>query len=96
MTYIDIPYSNRQYASNYHLLENLAKNNQPSLRGKTKIFDWSHLKSEYSMKLKAYNALEDLIKNIDTIHLILSYNDEGIISYNDILELLKKHSINIL
>ncbi len=48
------------------------------------------------MKLKAYNALEDLIKNIDTIHLILSYNDEGIISYNDILELLKKHSINIL
>ncbi|HDY5721958.1 TPA: DNA adenine methylase, partial [Staphylococcus aureus] len=94
ITYIDIPYNNRQYASNYHLLENLAKNNQPSLKGKTKIFDWSHLKSEYSMKLKAYNALEDLIKNIDTIHLILSYNDEGIISYNDILELLKKHSIN--
>ncbi|PTJ48732.1 DNA adenine methylase, partial [Staphylococcus simulans] len=85
ITYIDIPYNNRQYASNYHLLENIAKNNKPKLKGKTKIFDWSHLKSKYSMKLKAYDTLEDLIKNLDTTYLVLSYNDEGIIKYNDLL-----------
>ncbi|PTI97614.1 DNA adenine methylase [Staphylococcus simulans] len=93
ITYIDIPYNNRQYASNYHLLENIAKNNKPKLKGKTKIFDWSHLKSKYSMKLKAYDTLEDLIKNLDTTYIVLSYNDEGIIEYNDLLELLKKYSI---
>ncbi|MCR0867559.1 Dam family site-specific DNA-(adenine-N6)-methyltransferase [Staphylococcus aureus] len=94
ITYIDIPYNNRQYASNYHLLENIARNNKPILNGKTKIFDWSHLKSKYSMKLKAYESLEDLIKNLDTTYLVLSYNDEGIINYRDLLELLKIHSIS--
>ncbi|AYY66213.1 DNA adenine methylase [Staphylococcus hominis subsp. hominis] len=90
--YIDIPYNNRQYASNYHLLENVARNNHPELQGKTKIFDWSYLKSDYSVKKKAYLALEDLIANINASHILLSYNDEGIITYTEILNLLKKYS----
>ncbi|HCT0318161.1 TPA: DNA adenine methylase, partial [Staphylococcus pseudintermedius] len=61
ITYIDTPYNNRQYASNYHLLENIARNTKPKLNGKTKIFDWSFLKSKYSMKSKAFDSLEDLI-----------------------------------
>lgn len=94
ITYIDIPYNSRQYASNYHVLENIARNNQPKLKGKTKIFNWSYLKSNYSVKSKALSSLEDLIQNIDSTYLVLSYNDEGIIDYNDLLELLKKYSIN--
>jgi len=94
ITYIDIPYNNRQYASNYHVLENIARNNKPELNGKTKIFDWSQLKSKYSMKLKAYEALEDLIKNLNSTYVVFSYNDEGIISYEDLFELLKKYSVN--
>lgn len=94
ITYIDIPYNNRQYASNYHVLENIARNDKPILNGKTKIFDWGHLKSKYSMKLKAYESLEDLIKNLNTTYIVLSYNDEGIINYEELLELLKTHSIN--
>ncbi|EGQ3542994.1 DNA adenine methylase, partial [Staphylococcus pseudintermedius] len=94
ITYIDTPYNNRQYASNYHLLENIARNTKPKLNGKTKIFDWSFLKSKYSMKSKAFDSLEDLISNLDTTYLILSYNDEGIINVTDLLELLKKYSID--
>ncbi len=94
ITYIDIPYNNRQYASNYHLLENVARHNKPKLKGKTKIFDWSYLKSEYSMKLRAYQSLEELISNLNTTHIIFSYNDEGIINYEYLVELLKKYSIN--
>ncbi|MBC8698051.1 Dam family site-specific DNA-(adenine-N6)-methyltransferase [Staphylococcus pseudintermedius] len=94
ITYIDTPYNNRQYASNYHLLENIARNTKPELNGKTKIFDWSFLKSKYSMKSKAFDSLEDLISNLDTTYLILSYNDEGIINITDLIELLKKYSID--
>ncbi|HGH0731574.1 TPA: DNA adenine methylase, partial [Staphylococcus pseudintermedius] len=94
ITYIDTPYNNRQYASNYHLLENIARNTKPELNGKTKIFDWSFLKSKYSMKSKAFDSLEDLINNLDTTYLILSYNDEGIINITDLIELLKKYSID--
>ena len=94
IAYVDTPYNNRQYASNYHLLENIAKNDKPELSGKTKIFDWAPLRSDYAMKKKALNAMSDLIKNIDATHIVVSYNNEGIISETDLIDLMKGQSIN--
>ncbi|WP_394405805.1 Dam family site-specific DNA-(adenine-N6)-methyltransferase [Streptococcus sp. 20-1249] len=94
IVYIDTPYNSRQYASNYHLLENVARNEQPELKGVTRIFDWKKLKSDYATKSKALSAMEDLIKNIDATHIILSYNNEGIISEDDLTDILKNNSIN--
>lgn len=94
IVYIDTPYNSRQYASNYHLLENVARNNQPALKGVTKIFDWKNLKSDYASKSKAIEAMEDLIKNIDATHIILSYNNEGIISEEALEDLLIRNSID--
>lgn len=94
IVYIDTPYNTRQYASNYHLLENVATNQQPTLKGKTKIFDWSNLRSDYATKRNALGAMESLIKNIDATHIILSYNTEGIISENDLISLLSQYAVN--
>lgn len=94
IVYIDTPYNSRQYASNYHLLENVARNNQPILKGVTKIFDWKNLKSDYATKSKALDAMEDLIKNIDATHIILSYNNEGIITEEALSDLLMRNSID--
>lgn len=94
IAYIDTPYNNRQYASNYHVLENIARNNKPELTGITKIFEWSDLKSDYAMKRNALNAMDDLVKNIDATHIILSYNDEGIIPLDELVSLLKGYSVN--
>ena len=94
VAYLDPPYNTRQYASNYHLLENVARNKKPDLRGKTRIFDWKYLKSSYSQVQNAKTALEDLIKNIDASHILLSYNSEGIIPEEEIANLLKKYSYN--
>lgn len=91
--YIDTPYNSRQYASNYHVLENIAKNNKPELRGKTRIFDWKELRSDYSMKRKAYEAMSSLISNLDCTHMVLSYNSEGIISQEELINIIKEHSI---
>lgn len=94
IAYIDTPYNTRQYASNYHLLENIARNEQPDLNGKTKIFDWSDLRSNYAMKRNAMNAMTNLIKNIDATHLIVSYNNEGIIEENDLIGLLSEYAVD--
>lgn len=94
ITYIDTPYNNRQYASNYHLLENIARNNKPVLKGKTKLFDWSKLRSDYAMKRNALNAMQNLIKNIDSTHVIVSYNNEGIIAEEDLIALMKENSVD--
>lgn len=94
IVYIDTPYNNRQYASNYHVLENIARNTKPVLNGKTRIFNWASLKSNYSVKNKAFIAFDELLNNIEATHIIVSYNTEGIIPESDLIELLKKHSIN--
>ena len=93
IVYIDTPYNNRQYAANYHLIENIARNNKPMLNGKTKIFDWGSLRSDYAMKRNALKAMEDLLQNINATHVVLSYNDEGLIPVNELIELMKKNSI---
>lgn len=94
IAYIDPPYNSRQYASNYHVLENIARNEKPVLKGKTKIFDWSDTKSDYSSKVRALKAMKDLITNINATHIVVSYNTEGIIPIDDLIQLMKDVSIN--
>lgn len=38
-------------------------------------------------------AMSDLIQNIDANHIIISYNNEGIISEEEMINLIKKHTI---
>lgn len=89
IVYIDTPYNSRQYAANYHVLENIAKHSKPEVKGITKLIDWSDKKSLYSTKSNALSAMKDLLSNIKTPHIILSYNDEGIIDIDDLITLLK-------
>ncbi|MEI7667942.1 MAG: DNA adenine methylase [Erysipelotrichaceae bacterium] len=88
IVYLDPPYNQRQYAPNFHMLETLAVWDKQKLTGKTGQRDYSSKKSAYSQKTKAVQAFEDLIKNISAKYIILSYNNEGIISRSDILRVL--------
>ena len=73
--YIDPPYNARQYVNFYHVLENLALWQKPrELEGNSMKFKRNHLKSDYS-KAKAPEVFRDLIENIDTKLIIVSYNN---------------------
>jgi adenine-specific DNA-methyltransferase len=74
--YIDPPYNSRQYCDTYHLLENLATWEKPQVRGRAKKMDRSHLKSKYCLKT-ASKVFEDLIKNANCKHILVSYNNTG-------------------
>ena len=86
--YLDPPYNERQYASNFHLLETLAVWDKQDLVGKTGQRDYSKKKSAYSQKVNSIKAFEDLIINANTRYIILSYNNEGIIPRDEILRIL--------
>lgn len=88
--YLDPPYNGRQYVDCYHVLENIARWEKPPLRGKTKKFERSHLKSRYSRKRECIQALEDLIQNARAQHIFLSYNSEGIIAEKTLSTILRK------
>lgn len=72
--YIDPPYNSRQYCDAYHLLENLSEWKKPKVEGVGKKMNRSHIKSNYCLK-SATQAFEDLIRNANCNHILLSYNN---------------------
>ena len=89
--YIDPPYNSRQYLPNYHLLETIARYDEPNINGKTGIRTYNREKSNYCIKSKVYDELDELIKNAKFNHIIVSYNQEGILKKEEIEQILKKH-----
>jgi len=89
--YIDPPYNNRQYCSNYHVLETIAKYDTPKLRGVTGLRDETYQKSKYCSKRTVIDIFEDLIKNADFKYIILSYNNEGLMDLKTIKDIMSKY-----
>ncbi len=89
--YLDPPYNNRQYAPNYHVLETIAKYDNPELRGKTGLRNYEEQKSDFCMKAKVEQAFEYVIQHSKAKYIFLSYNNEGIMSSETIQNILKKY-----
>lgn len=87
--YIDPPYNTRQYSSNYHLLETIARYDSPIIKGRAGIReDNSERNSLFCSKSKAKQSLEHLLLNCQSKHIFISYNSDGILSKDEITELL--------
>jgi len=88
--YIDPPYNTRQYAANFHILETLACWDNPQVYGKTGLRPYEKQKSAYSQRTKCQDAFADLINKAKANYILMSYNNEGIIPHEFILETLGK------
>ncbi|MGC7590124.1 DNA adenine methylase [Bisgaard Taxon 46] len=90
--YLDPPYNSRQYCDNYHILETIAKNDNPEIKGKTGLrLDNKENKSDFCYKNKAIDAFEHIVKNANFKYILLSYNDEGIIGIDDIVRIMSEY-----
>ena len=92
--YIDPPYNNRQYGSNYHVLETIARYDYPKVKGITSMRDNKDVRSSFCVKSQAQQTLEDLISNANFDFVFLSYNTEGILSVEQIEEMFSKHCVS--
>lgn len=86
--YLDPPYNHRQYGANYHVLETIAAYDQPELSGVTGLR--AYPRSRYCQAKEAAEALEDLIVNARARHILLSYNDEGVLSLAELERILRR------
>lgn len=86
--YLDPPYNSRQYASNFHVMESLAVWDKQELRGLVGLRDYENQKSGFSSKREATNVFRKLINEAQFKYIVLSYNNEGIIKREDILDTL--------
>ena len=89
--YLDPPYNTRQYCSNYHVLETIARYDNPELSGVTGLRDSSSQKSKFCSKRTVAETFEDLIKNAQFKYIFLSYNNEGLMSLDTIKEIMSSH-----
>lgn len=99
LCYLDPPYNQHQYGSNYHLLNTVVLWDKPEyplerggdgrLRDKAGIRrDWTKTRSDYCYGETAGRALSGLLDRIDCRYIVLSYNTEGIIPFDELVDML--------
>jgi adenine-specific DNA-methyltransferase len=86
--YLDPPYNQRQYATNYHILETVAKYDNPKIHGKTGLREYASQKSSYCSRNQVKKSFKDLITNANVKYIFLSYNNEGLMSAADIKDIM--------
>lgn len=89
--YLDPPYNARQYCANYHVLETIAKYDDPVLSGKTGLREYAKQKSAFCSKKTVASAFDELIAHADFPYIFLSYNNEGLMSLETISEIMSKY-----
>lgn len=73
LTYLDPPYNSRQYSRFYHVYENLVQWKKPQLYG-TALKPKEENMSDYCRNA-AFTAFTDLVSNINSRYLVVSYNN---------------------
>ncbi len=91
VVYFDPPYTKRQYAAYYHILETIVRGDQPPVSGVSGLRPWKDKASVFCYKTKALRALAELILKQKARRVVLSYSDEGHIRLEDLVDLLKPH-----
>lgn len=93
IVYIDPPYTITQYCNSYHVLETIARYDNPELFGKTGRRK-NRLLSNYSNKSKAIVEFEDLFRQLDFEHVLVSYSNQSIIPLDEMVELAQKFALD--
>ncbi len=94
LLYADPPYNQREYAPNYHLLETIARYDYPKIKGVTGMREYSQMKSKFCSKKTVEEAFETLIRDTSCNNILISYNNEGLITTTRLSEICKDYAIN--
>lgn len=89
--YLDPPYNARQYCTNYHVLETIARYDNPVLYGKSGLREYEAQKSKYCSVRTVAEEFDDLIRNAQFQYIFLSYNNEGLMPFEVIRKIMEKY-----
>ncbi len=91
IAYLDPPYNQHPYGSNYFMLNLILKNKLETeisnVSGITQ--DWN--RSDFNKKAQALISMEKIIARLDAKYIIVSYNSEGFVSYKEMTDMLDKY-----
>lgn len=91
IAYLDPPYNQHPYGSNYFMLNLILKNRLDVETSKVSGItqDWN--RSAFNKAKSALASLNEIVKNLHAKFIIISYNSEGFISFDEMRQMLKKY-----
>lgn len=91
--YLDPPYTKNQYSVQYHVLETIAKYDNPLLKGITGARNVGDNTSDWSRPGKAEILFDKIIAKTKAKSVLISYSSAGIMSKEYIGSVLKRYGI---
>lgn len=90
LAYFDPPYNQHPYGSNYFMLNLIASYKRPDTDKISRVSgipkDWH--RSSYNKRREVAQVFHNLVKNINAKFVLISFNSEGFISREEMVELL--------
>jgi adenine-specific DNA-methyltransferase len=97
LAYLDPPYNQHPYGSNYFMLNLILENKLPESVSKISGIPGNWNRSSYNKRQHAYENLTDLVSNIKAKYVLISFNSEGFISLGAMKSILENiGSVEIL
>lgn len=94
IAYIDPPYTVTQYISAYHMFETLARYDYPTIKGVGGKRGRGDKNSLYAQRTKAKLIFEDLFRQIQFKHILISYSNQGLVPIEELCELASNFAVN--
>ncbi|TVR93264.1 MAG: DNA modification methylase [Spirochaetaceae bacterium] len=85
LAYLDPPYNQHPYGSNYFLLNVLVSNRAPSSMSTVSGIPTDWQRSAFNQRRGAMKAFRQVVEALDTQFLLVSFNSEGFISREDMV-----------
>jgi adenine-specific DNA-methyltransferase len=90
IAYLDPPYNQHPYGSNYFMLNVIVDYQYPENASKISGIPGGWNRSNYNKGNRAYTALQDLAANIKAKYVLISFNSEGFIGPEEMKNMLGK------
>lgn len=89
--YLDPPYTQNQYGTQYHLLETLVLDDSPSISKVTGSRSTAPMRSDWSKEYKANILFDRVLAKTKAKYIVLSYNNDGFMSKEYIEAAMKRY-----
>lgn len=94
LMYADPPYNGREYLPNYHVLETIARYDNPEIYGVTGLRNYDDQKSEFCKKGTVYGAFERLVRDCESKYILISYNNEALLPQEQLQEICGRYCVD--
>ncbi len=88
LAYLDPPYNQHPYGSNYFMLNLILNYQRPKTISSVSGIPSGWMHSPYNQRIKAQETLFNLLENLRAKYILLSYNSEGFVQYKELVKYL--------